>query len=705
MNEVDKKQVSTLMKKNRHSGLWMLILVAVLLESTACIQYFYTRNVVRRETIRRAESELRRAELEINVVTAQVEMAVKMMAYLAERELQHPDSMFSITRVMVEQTPNMVGAAIGFVPDYYPGKGRLFEAYSHEEENNDKTRILTRQIGSEEHNYLSMEWFENGMSIDSCWWCEPYYDNAGAKQMLVSCSYPIRDASGRVVAVALADVAIAHLQRVSEYLKVYPECFYSITSGKGNNLVEAPDTLPGRKYSVFTEFIESTGWDIAIIIPDDVIYADLRRMGRFVTIMMIIGLLLLLFMVYRSAVNILNLFKISGQNERMGSELRIASKIQESMLPKIFPPFTNCRNMEMYGSIIPAKEVGGDLYDFCVHDKKLFFCVGDVSGKGVPASLVMAVTMSLFRYMTAHEAEPARIVTEMNNTLADMNDSNMFVTLIVCVLDTENGTLRYCNAGHNAPLLCSQGDLRFLDVEANLPLGILSGFSFKSQQVTISRGDTLFLYTDGLTEAENIEKELFGDDRLKAVLASDKFVELSAKAQVEKVRNEVGSFVGKAEQSDDLTMLSVRYLQVDESDDSLKDETLRSSLVMRNDIQQIPTLAEWVDTLSLPDALNMTINLALEEAVSNVMLYAYPEGKSGSVLIDATKTEHDVTFVISDSGKPFDPTQQKEADITLSAEERNIGGLGIHLVRQIMDEISYERKDDKNYLTLVKKLS
>jgi sigma-B regulation protein RsbU (phosphoserine phosphatase) len=167
--------------------------------------------------------------------------------------------------------------------------------------------------------------------------------------------------------------------------------------------------------------------------------------------------------------------------------------------------------------------------------------------------------------------------------------------------------------------------------------------------------------------------------------------------------NAVHAFVGKAEQSDDLTMLAVKWLPEEDSHGGMGDKAVRHSIVMRNDIQQIPTLAEWVESLHIPDALNMTINLALEEAVTNVMLYAYP-GENGKVLIEAEKTPQRITFTISDSGIPFDPTQRPEADITLPAEDRAIGGLGIHLVRQIMDDIHYERKDNRNILTLAKKL-
>jgi len=177
-----------------------------------------------------------------------------------------------------------------------------------------------------------------------------------------------------------------------------------------------------------------------------------------------------------------------------------------------------------------------------------------------------------------------------------------------------------------------------------------------------------------------------------------------AQQQIETMLNAVNAFVGEAEQSDDLTMLSIRYLPLDQPVKEEKSIPVKHSIVMRNDIAQIPTLAEWIESLDVPQSLNMTLNLALEEAVSNVMLYAYQEDKKGTVLIEAEKSDTQITFVISDSGVPFDPTHQPEADITLSAEERAIGGLGIHLVRQIMDSITYQRKDDKNILTLIKKI-
>ena len=228
----------------------------------------------------------------------------------------------------------------------------------------------------------------------------------------------------------------------------------------------------------------------------------------------------------------------------------------------------------------------------------------------------------------------------------------------------------------------ANGEYRMLPVIPNIPLGIDADYPFAAQTTQMKYSDLLFLYTDGLTEAENSAHELFGNERM--LQSFDTVTNTCPRKVIEHMQSAVNTFVAGAQQSDDLTMLAIRYQY--------------PALIMRNDIQQIPTLAEWIEGLGVPDEMNMPINLAIEEAVTNVMLYAYP-GRHGSVLVEFVPP---MTFTITDSGIPFDPTQKEEADISLSAEEREIGGLGIHLVRQIMDEVLYERIDDKNVLTLIK---
>jgi len=677
------------------AGLWLIFVAAAALESIACIQYFYSRATIKEEAVYRAKAELRSAELEINVAAVEMEAAAKVLSKMAEVNLGNPDAMYSCTRILLEMLEDVESAGIAFVPDYYPKKGHWYEICSSRTVKDGKPDIFTRQIGGADHDYFQSEWFHNGLTIDSAWWSEPYLDDAGARTMVVSCTYPVRDEKNNVVAVVCIDVSLNRLYHVSEYLQVFKDSYYSIRTPAGQDIVTPPDTLPGRKYLIFDEEIDATGWHLSIIIPEDILYANLHRIGLLITILMLLSLALLIFILYRSAASFFKLVEVNTQKERMEGELEIAQTIQNAMLPKVFPPFADRPDLNLYGVVRPAKEIGGDLYDFYVRHNKLFFCVGDVSGKGIPASLVMAMIRSLFRSVTAHEERAEFIMRHMNDPLTEQNEQDMFATLFVGVLDLETGTLNYCNAGHNAPVLKKNvhAQLGLIECDANLPIGIVSGYEYTGQSTHLNQGDMLFLYTDGLTEAENGAHEQFGEQLMLDVLADADG--LQPRELVETMYNSVEHFVAGAPQSDDLTMLAIRF-QI-------------PAIVMRNDIQQIPTLAEWIDGLNVPVELNMPINLALEEVVSNVMLYAYPGRTDGKVFVEFNEVINEngkqLIFTVSDSGVPFDPTQKEEADITLSAEEREIGGLGIHLVRQLMDDIRYNRVDDKNYLTLVKNLN
>ena len=391
---------------------------------------------------------------------------------------------------------------------------------------------------------------------------------------------------------------------------------------------------------------------------------------------------------------------VNEDKGRIEGELQTARSIQMSMLPKTFPPYPDRDDIDIYGQLMPAKEVGGDLFDFFIRDEKLFFCIGDVSGKGVPASLLMAVTRSLFRTISSHEAMPSRIMTAINESISEDNESNMFVTLFIGVLDLPTGRLRYTNAGHDEPILIGNVGIGHLPCKPNIPVGIDPDWKFTTQEDIINSQTTIFLYTDGLTEAENLRHEQFQEERVldtacEAERKPDKFIEHMTKV--------VHDFVGNAEQSDDQTMLAIQYSK--EQDDNTR---LNRSLKLTNDLEEVHQLAAFVDevceTIGLDMSLTMSLNLAIEEAVVNVIDYAYPAGTKGDILIEAMANEQYLKIVINDWGTPFDPTAKGDVDTTLSAEERPIGGLGIHLVRQIMDSINYERTDGKNVLTLRKKI-
>ena len=240
------------------------------------------------------------------------------------------------------------------------------------------------------------------------------------------------------------------------------------------------------------------------------------------------------------------------------SELNIAHSIQMSMLPKTFPPYPERDDVDIYGQLTPAKAVGGDLFDFFIRGEKLYFCIGDVSGKGVPASMFMAVARSLFHNVSGHIMEPHIIAKALNESMCDGNDMNMFVTMFIGVLDLQTGYLSYCNAGHDSPLLIGQG-VGVLPCESNLPIGLMD-WEFVPQETTIAPGTTIFLYTDGLNEAENLHHQQFGEEQILQ-LAEEQLAkgECEPMPLIQRMTAAVHFFAGEAEQSDDLTMLAIQY--------------------------------------------------------------------------------------------------------------------------------------------------
>ena len=597
---------------------------------------------------------------------------------------------------IMDVTPVIMNSFIAFEPNYYPQFGRWYEPVLSRISGNTYERL---QIGSETHDYFSAEWYKSVIETGKGYWSEPYLDDA-LSMMVVTFAVPFKDHEGKTVGVLGLDITLNWLTEVVAQIKPYERAFGTIVSRKGQLIAMPPETLAVDKALKYQAPLEGTGWKMSLTIPEDDIFEHLHRLELMVLFLQILGVVFLIVILYITMNNQKKFQSVSQNKSRIEGELQVARGIQMSMIPKSFPPYPERGDVDMFAAVVPAKEVGGDLYDFYTREEKLFFCIGDVSGKGVPASLVMAVTRSLFRTVSAHEKSPQRIVTTINDSMAEMNEANMFVTFFCGVLDLRNGHLRYCNAGHNAPVLVTAEGNRSLPVEANLPLGVIPGMSFTEQETDLTTGTGLFLYTDGLTEAENSNHELFGDERMFAALSA----ELGSHQQVDTVSQAVQGFVGDAPQSDDLTMLYIRFMN-----NQISEETERH-LILHNDIQQIPQLAEFVEAVAdvahLDVGLTMSLNLALEEAVSNVIMYAYPKGSDGLVDIEAIIRKKELEFIISDNGTPFDPTAAPEADITLDAEERPIGGLGIFLVKNIMDVVEYTRSDDgKNILSMIKKIA
>ena len=662
----------------------------VLLFIVSLSYYFYMRNDALRMAKANSEFALEKAENMILTRLGKIQTVVNSMQPLVEYALDDPDAMFDIARHTVESSSRIMGSGIAFKEDYYPQKGHWYEIYVGHQAGCDT--LVAKQVGSAEHDYFQMEWYQSGMAAKKGVWSKPYYDNVGGLSYMMSYAVPIHDESGEVVGVIGADITTDTLANIVRSIKPYPHSFCTLTTNDGTILV-TPPAYPKGRYKVFTEVIEGKNLILNIIVPYPDMYGRLWRSTIFFVFMALTGILSVFFIAYRSMQNLWKLNEVRIKEQHIEDELAIAREIQQSLLPT-GASASSIPKVDVCGLQIPAKYVGGDLYDYYVRGNKLFFCIGDVSGKGVPAALLMAISHSLFRTLSAHDESPESIMKSFNAAINDNNSDMMFITMFIGVLDMETGVVRYCNAGHNPPIIIRDGQPEYIATEPSLLLGVETHATYTAHTLELAPGDSLFLYTDGLTEAENARTELFGEKRALEVAAG--FHKITAAEQVKQMREAMQLFVDHAEQSDDLTLLVIRHTETSANTNTL---TLTNNI---NDLERLePFLEEFFHQNGLAPAPLSQISLALEEALANVIMYAYPEGTQGDVTLSMKVEGKAICMEIRDKGVPFNPLQQQEVNLDVPLEERKIGGLGIHLIKEIMDSVAYEYHDGRNVLKLV----
>ena len=719
----------------RHTGILVLVAAALLLEAVFAIQYVNMRARLSETMEQRVLSEMRIEALYIKRFLSQSENVLKNHVWDAERLLDEPDSMYHVCRRLLEGSDFIQSSAIAFRPDYYPQKGRLYEPFAGMKKGG---TLRMQQLAGEGHDYTQLPFYQQSIHGDTALWCLPYEDSDGAGEMVTSYALPVRNANNEPVASFVIDLPVRWMGEQLNARHLYPSSFAILLDEEGrliarpsadsisldrvewcmsmvnDSTVAREKSKDGRATIIDFNHEDKDGlifyatlrgvprWQLAIVCYDDEVYADLKPMHITNLLIMLFGLLILFFILQRFAHNIRQLERAKGDRERIESELRIASNIQQEMLPaQHHTQSADRQDCRIAGLLQPAREVDGDLYDFFVRDEKLFFCIGDVSGKGVPSALLMAVIHTLFRSACLREANPARIMQTINEAASEGNELNMFVTLLLGVLDLPTGRLRYCNAGHDNPVLMTDEGIEMLPVKANLPVGVFGDFKYEVQYRQLTPGTTLLLYTDGLTEAKNSSHEQFGMERVRQVaadaLSNDR---RSPDVLLKDVQEAVRLFVQDAEQSDDLTLLAIQYTPHKES------VMLEESLTLKNDISEVARLNTFMESmaarLGMPTDITGQVKLAVEEAVVNAIYYAYPKDTEGEVTVTVKGNPNHLKVVITDHGTPFDPTEAPLADTSLSVEERPIGGLGIFLVRQLMDSLNYERINGANVLTMKK---
>lgn len=390
---------------------------------------------------------------------------------------------------------------------------------------------------------------------------------------------------------------------------------------------------------------------------------------------------------------------IQEAEKRVADDLELAKKIQHSAVPTVFPKDTGEERYDVYAYMQTAKSVGGDFYDFYhLNNDKFVYLVADVSGKGIPAAMFMMKAKSIIKSFAETGADLATVMSYTNDELCDNNTAEMFVTAFVCVVDLRTGRVEYVDAGHNPPIFIHKdGEVEYLQTKPNMVLAGMEGIKYRKNEFILKPGDAFFMYTDGVTEAINKEKELYGEDRLLKVAKDNKL------ATMEDLCNNISidltNFVDGEDQFDDITMISFRY----------KGEGAMNEITVDATLANVDTVTDFVnkelEKLNCPMKAQMEIDIAIDEIFSNIANYAYnPEIGKATIRFEVEKDPLSVVVTFMDKGAKYDPLEKADPDIKASIEERTEGGLGIFMVKKSMDNVEYEYKDGKNILKIKKNI-
>ncbi len=383
----------------------------------------------------------------------------------------------------------------------------------------------------------------------------------------------------------------------------------------------------------------------------------------------------------------------ASSRQRIETELNVATQIQADMLPGIFPAFPERPEFDVYAGMVPAREVGGDFYDyFLVDNDHLALVIADVSGKGVPAALFMVIAKTLLKNAAQTGLSPKVVLEKVNNQLCENNQAEMFVTVWLGIYEISTGKLIAANAGHEYPALRrGSGAFSLVKDRHGFVLAGMEGARYREYELTLAPGDVLFLYTDGVTEATDSSNALYGTERMLEALNS--VAGAPPKRLLEAVKESVDRFVGSSPQFDDITMLAFQR----------KDPGAGQSMRVAPTLESIPQVCDFLQQTLLdnaaPPKIVTQVNIAADELFSNIARYS----GAADAAVDCRVTAGRAVIRFMDDGRPYDPTTQLEPDVSLPAEEREIGGLGIFMVKKTMDRVSYEYANGRNVVTIEKR--
>ena len=600
------------------------------------------------ETVQESARHLTLATVnEIELALWGIEKITLQNAYLMEQYRFPLENLQHLLTSTITNNPEIYGSAIAFQAYAFDPAAGYFAPYCHRAPDGQPKLVF---LGDEQYDYFAMEWYQVPRDRGQPAWSEPYFDKGGGNVLMTTYSVPFYrtvDGQKSFQGVVTADLALAKLRKIISSIKIYETGHAFLVSHKGillthpheewvmresiTRLAEArgdKHALQVARYMVrggegfvpFTSFssgkkcwmyyapVPSARWSLAVIFPEDELFADLHELARNVVLIGLAGFILLVVVItfiarsitrpvrelavtaeaiaqgnldielpqpsskdeiaalthsfgeMRVALKayIANLAETTAARERIESELKIARAIQMSFLPRRFPAFPREDAFEIFAALEPAKEIGGDFYDFfLLKDGRLLFAIGDVSGKGIPAALFMAVTKTLIKgIVSSNGLHLAEVFRRVNLELCQDNEAMMFTTAFCGILELASGELRYTNAGHLPPLLVRSGKAgEWLKIPAGTALGVDEEARYQTAVTMLQPGDAIVLYTDGVTEAMNAADQMYSAERLLATVEAHPC--RSSEEYVGGIFDSVKTYVSGAPQSDDITVMTV----------------------------------------------------------------------------------------------------------------------------------------------------
>ena len=712
----------------------IMAVVLVMMAIITILTYYSVRSYMLEEAQERYQGVLQRDHEEFRRRLSYVKVVTENNITDVESIINDPDKISAQVESIVRKSKSVIRCGLLYQPDYFPDKNRCFGLYAYEDPDGS---IFVGRIDSTYSVYPEKAWFIRGLARDTASWSEVYYEhtvspNTTHPRQVITYSMPVHNEKGRVAAMLCSDLSLEFLREkmmdnMLEINKINEQgharhSYIFVIDHHGTYIVhpdekrilntnffeESEQTssridddvmnrmMKGEPGSAMVEIdgvpswmyyqtVKHMDWVIAIVVPQEVIFHKGRMLNGLIALIVLLGILIIYLICRRMISNITT--PVTVQKATLERELKIANGIQMAMLPKTFPPYPERTDIDIYASETPARDVGGDLYDYYLRDNRLFFCIGDVSGKGMPAALLMAVMRAMFRSETRRAESAAALVDTMNRNLSEEYTGGYFVTMFVGILDLTTGQLDYCNAGHEAPIIAGQP----LAIKPNLPVGALPDWEYEGQQTQLKSGDMMFIYTDGLSEAENHSGQLFGRKQVLQLVKAH--CNDTAQQLVETMEDEVKRHTGDAPQSDDITLLAIKWTE------EKKELTLRATMDEIGRLQ--PYIEQVAQEAGIDSKESKRLRLAVEEAVANVINYA----QASMITLRSTVADGQLTLTIDDDGNPFDPTEGSDTDLSVTPDKRPPGGMGIILMQRMTDGITYQRTDGHNILTLIKKVT